>query len=119
MTIMVPNGEGGEGVLQRHSHVQRRGSAPVLWSQPPDVWPSPEAVVVMDRGMQVVKGVAVLGAWVTLGFLYGLKCLSSRNFDDSFPAGGSFWEICGLASEGSQCMEGMEDAPRHHHHLQL
>ena len=41
-----------DGTLRHSSHVQLRGSVPLLWSQPPDVWPSPAARVVREREVQ-------------------------------------------------------------------
>ena len=44
-----------DGTLRHSSHVQLRGSVPLLWSQPPDVWPSPSAHVVREREVQAAS----------------------------------------------------------------
>ena len=44
-----------DGTLRHSSHVQLRGSVPLLWSQPPDVWPSPSARVVRDLEVQAAS----------------------------------------------------------------
>ena len=47
LTIEMP-----DGVVHHHSHIHTRGSIPLLWKQPPDVFPSPRVSIVEDRGEQ-------------------------------------------------------------------
>ena len=44
--------EMSDGSTHHHSHIQTRGSIPLLWSQAPDVFPSPGVSVDGDRLVQ-------------------------------------------------------------------